>query len=142
MIILVLFCILFGTQSHAMEPITSAKLRSMHDDRFADNVQQNVNDIVRQIYNKVIMSATNGATTKCVHIVPGVVVGRFLEKDITIEHVKDHVVAELRRLFPDSNILFVERRPDADIFSTGRRPVAKPHSDGVDRAFVVDWGTP
>jgi hypothetical protein len=139
MIILTLFGLLLCTQSHAMEPITSAKLRSMHDDAIAGAIRSNADTQVHDIYNNVRQIAMRGEKTKYVHIVKHATVGRVYEKDIIIDDVKDAVLSELRRLFPGCDVTYVERRPDADIFSESRREDRRRPADVVDRAFVVDW---
>lgn len=83
------------------------------------------------------LSATKGDDSKYVHIIKhnrvgSIHVGREIE--ITIDDVKERVLTELRRLFPGCGVIYVERKPEADIFSG-----ARPKTHGIDRAFVVDW---
>jgi hypothetical protein len=126
----------------AMNPIPITKLQTMHDDMIAMHKLEIAKPIVTNIYSFVKNTATIGKETKYVHIIEQHTFKSHGEKTITIDDIKDHILSELKRLFPGCNVIYVERKPDADIFSVSyeydpRRPDRK--SDKVKRAFVVDW---
>jgi hypothetical protein len=124
-----------------MEPISRDQMAGMCESAIEQEKNSAAQRIISTIYSQARITAMSGKK-KYIHIQKGRSVGRisFLEPpcDISFESVCDYIMTELRRLFPGCKIEYVERHP-TDIFDGRSRPVAKPNSDGIDRAIIVDW---
>ena len=126
-----------------MEPISREQMAGMCESA----IDREKNSAAQRIIGTIYSQAHNAAMTgkkKYIHIQEGII-GRisFLEspRNILFESVHEYIITELSRLFPGCKIEYVERRPGSDdcIFDRRRVPVAKPNSDGIDRAIIVDW---
>lgn len=127
--------------TYDMEPISRDQMAGMCESAIEQEKNSAAQRIIGTIYSQARIAAMSGKK-KYIHIQKGSNVGRisFLEPpcDILFESVRDYIITELMRLFPGCKVEYVERRPD-DIFDGRSRSVAKPNSEGIDRAIIVDW---
>ena len=131
-----------------MEPLSRTRLLSMRADHIAAVKKASVHQIVQQIYQQVSRKSLT-EETKHVDILERYVVNKTgltdsagKEINITIDDIRDQLIEELKRMFPDCKIEYIERTPSHDIFSSPRHaPVQKPGQDGKNRAIVIDWST-
>jgi hypothetical protein len=125
------------TLTQHLVPLDRTTLLGLRDEAFATEIQRLAAGIVGTIYQNVRMKALAGEK-KYIHIQKQCTVGRFSDRDISFDHVRDHILAKLRELFAGCKIEYIERREDA-IFGSKETGVRKPHSDGVDRAIIIEW---
>jgi hypothetical protein len=128
-----------------MEHITRSELQTMRATKLATAKSETVHELVRTIRGEVIQKATLGES-KFIYR-PKLMVGNagrvgLQNVPILIDEIRDELIDALRRVFPDCNVEYVERRPVAlggeDIFKSNSVPKPYP-SDNVDRAIVIDW---
>jgi hypothetical protein len=58
---------------------------------------------------------------------------------ITIDDIREQILEELKRMFPDCKIEYIEQSPSTDIFTPARHARFNPGQDGKNRAIVIDW---
>lgn len=129
-----------------MEPLSRTRLLSMRADHIATTKKSSVYQIVYQIYQQVSRKSLT-EETKHVHILERYVVDKTgltdsvgKEINITIDDIRDQLLDELKRMFPDCKIEYIEQSPSADIFASRRQaPLLKPGQDGKNRAITIDW---
>lgn len=118
----------------------------MRADHIASAKKSSVNQIVQQIYQQVSRKCLT-EETKYVHILERYMVDKTglsdssgKEINITIDDIRDQLIEELKRMFTDCKIEYIEQSPSADIFTSRRHaPVLKPGQDGKNRAITIDW---
>lgn len=126
------------TLTQHLVPLDRATLLGLRDKAFATEILSHAAHIVGAIYTNVHNKARAGEK-KYIHIQTQYVIGKFNGRDeITFDHVRDHILAKLHELFAGCKIEYIERREDA-IFGSKGTGVRKLHSDGVDRAIVIEW---
>ena len=130
-----------------MEPLSRARLLSMRADTIATAKKSSVYQIVHQIYQQVMVKSRT-EETKYVHILKHYNVGHTGLTDssgkeiiITISDIHDQLTEELKRMFPDCKVKYIEQKPSEDIFGAVhyRDPRLEPGHDGKNRAVVIDW---
>jgi hypothetical protein len=128
-----------------MQPLSRTRLLSMRADTIEAAKEESINQIVRQIYPHVIAKSRT-EETKYVHILERNIVGNTGLSDstgkeivITIDDIRDQLIIELKIMFPDCKVEYVERSPSNDIFTPTRAVHLKPGRDGKNRAIVIDW---
>ncbi len=127
------------TLTQHLVPMDRATLLGLRDEAFAAEIHRLAAHIVNAIYQNVRNKALVGEK-KFIHIQTQHVIGKFYDCVITFDHVRDHILAKLQELFVGCKIEYVERRPAEDaIFGSKGPSVRKLHSDGVDRAIVINW---
>jgi hypothetical protein len=126
-----------------MEPMTRDQMLGMCEAVIEQKKRETASRIIREIYQGARIAASNGEK-KYTRIQQWVIDRATTvagQQNITFDSVREYIMAELHRLFPGCKVEYVERRPD-DIFGPldrRRRPATSPHSDGIDRAIIVDW---
>jgi hypothetical protein len=129
-----------------MQPLSRKRLLSMRADTIDAAKEASINQIVNQIYHQVMVKSRT-EETKYVHILERNIVGKTglsdstgKEIDITIADIRDQLIIELKIMFPDCKIEYIERSPSNDIFTPTRQTLhLKPGQDGKNRAIVIDW---
>jgi hypothetical protein len=128
-----------------MEPLSRTRLLSMRADTIAAAKKASINEIVQYIYNQVLAKSRT-EETKYVHILQRYIVRNTGLTDstgkeiiITIDDIRDQLLDELKRMFPDCKIEYIERKPSNDIFTPARHARFNPGQDGKNRAITIDW---
>jgi hypothetical protein len=129
-----------------MQPLSRKRLLSMRADTIEAAKEASINQIVEQIYHQVLIKSRT-EETKYVHILErnllrktGIRDSTGKEIDITVADIRDQLIIELKIMFPDCKIEYIERSPSNDIFTPPRRAVLlNPGQDGINRAIVIDW---
>jgi hypothetical protein len=129
-----------------MEPLSRTRLLSMRADTITAAKKGSVYQIARDIYQQIQRKSLT-EETKYVHILERYHVGNTGLTDstgkeiiITIDDIREQLIDELKRMFPDCKIEYIVQSPTADIFASRRQaPLLKPGQDGKNRAITIDW---
>ena len=129
-----------------MEPLSRTRLLSMRADTIAAAKKSSVDKIVQQMWQQVLVKSRT-LETRYVHILGRHNVGNTGLTDstgneiiITIDDIREQLLEEIKRMFPDCKIDYIEQSPSADIFASRRQaPLLKPGQDDKNRAIVIDW---